>query len=90
MRLHLHLRAHDVDIARVQQQLAALRRGRKALQRLAHRGLPKREGAGDLFAVAQIAVPSSPTARERELFSQLATDSHFNPRSHFGSTREPA
>ena len=58
--------------------------------RLAQRGLPEREGAGDLFAVVQIAVPSSPTARERELFSQLAADSHFNPRSHFGRTREPA
>jgi curved DNA-binding protein len=66
--------------------------GTKAGQhlRLAHRGLPKREGAGDLFAVVQIAVPASPSARERELFRQLAADSHFNPRSHFGSTREPA
>ena len=66
--------------------------GTKAGQklRLAHRGLPKREGSGDLYAVVQIAVPPSPTARERELFGQLAADSHFDPRSHFGSTKEPA
>jgi curved DNA-binding protein len=43
-----------------------------------------------LYAVVQIAVPPSPTARERELFGQLAEVSRFDPRSHFGSTREPA
>jgi curved DNA-binding protein len=41
--------------------------------RLTGRGLPRpRGGAGDLFAVAQIVVPASPSTRERELYQQLA------------------
>lgn len=41
--------------------------------RLAGRGLPKpRGGAGDLIAVAQIALPATLSARERELYEQLA------------------
>jgi len=66
--------------------------GTKAGQhlRLSKRGLPKREGEGDLYAVVQIAVPAAPSARERELFGQLAKESHFDPRSHFGSTKETA
>ena len=65
--------------------------GTKAGQhlRLAKRGLPKpREGEGDLYAVVQIAVPAAPTARERELFGQLAKESPFDPRSHFTSAKE--
>jgi curved DNA-binding protein len=56
--------------------------------RLTGRGLPKpRGGAGDLFAVTQIAVPE-PDERERELYQGLADSSTFNPRRHFdgGST----
>lgn len=66
--------------------------GTKAGQqlRLAGRGLPKRDGGGDLYAVVQIAVPPAPSARERELFEQLARDSQFEPRRHFGSTKEAA
>lgn len=66
--------------------------GTKAGQqlRLAGRGLPKRDGSGDLYAVVQIAVPPAPSARERELFEQLARDSQFEPRRHFGSTKEAA
>ena len=57
--------------------------------RLAKRGLPKpREGAGDLYAVVQITVPATPTARERELFEQLAKESQFDPRSHFKEAQE--
>ena len=57
--------------------------------RLAKRGLPRpREGEGDLYAVVQIAVPAAPTARERELFGQLAKESPFDPRSHFTSAKE--
>ena len=57
--------------------------------RLAKRGLPKpREGEGDLYAVVQITVPAAPTARERELFEQLAKESPFDPRSHFKSAQE--
>jgi curved DNA-binding protein len=42
--------------------------------RLSQRGLPRpRGGAGDLFAVAQIVVPATPSARERELYQDLAT-----------------
>jgi curved DNA-binding protein len=54
--------------------------------RLAKRGLPSaKDTAGDLFAVVRIDVPKSPTERERELFTQLAADSTFNPRAHFAS-----
>ncbi len=58
--------------------------------RLSKRGLPKREGEGDLYAVVQIAVPAAPSARERELLQQLAEESHFDPRRHFGSAKETA
>jgi curved DNA-binding protein len=52
--------------------------------RLAGRGLPKpREGAGDLFAIVQIVVPSVLSEHERALFKQLADGSSFNPRAHF-------
>ena len=66
--------------------------GTKAGQqlRLSKRGLPKREGEGDLYAVVQITVPAAPSARERELFQQLANESKFEPRSHFGGTKETA
>jgi curved DNA-binding protein len=52
--------------------------------RLANRGLPKpHSGAGDLFAIVQIAVPTVVSERERELYKQLAEASTFNPRGHF-------
>lgn len=52
--------------------------------RLAKRGLPKRrEGEGDLFAIVQIVVPTSPTEREKALFKELADASKFNPRASF-------
>lgn len=48
--------------------------------RLAGRGLPKpRGGAGDLFAVAEIAVPATLSERERELYRELASGG-FDPR----------
>lgn len=51
--------------------------------RLGGRGLPKpRGGAGDLFAVAQIVVPSSLGERERELYRELG-ETAANPRRHF-------
>ena len=66
--------------------------GSKAGQhlRLSQRGLPKREGAGDLYAMLQITVPPVPTAREKKLFQTLAGESQFDPRSQFGSTTEAA
>ena len=52
--------------------------------RLSKRGLPRPQGeAGDLFAIAQIAVPPTLTEREKELFTELASGSKFDPRSHF-------
>jgi curved DNA-binding protein len=56
--------------------------------RLSKRGLPTRDGHGDLYAVVQIAVPAAPGARERELFQQLARESQFDPRSHFAGAPE--
>ena len=56
--------------------------GRKL--RLSGRGLPNPRGqAGDLFAVAQIVVPSALSDRERESYQRLADDSSFEPRRHF-------
>ncbi len=52
--------------------------------RLANRGLPKpHEGAGDLFAIVQVAVPGVVSEKERALFRQLADGASFNPRRHF-------
>jgi curved DNA-binding protein len=52
--------------------------------RLSARGLPKPSGKeGDLFAIVQIVVPTATGEHERELFSQLAKGSTFNPRGHF-------
>ena len=52
--------------------------------RIADRGLPRpHKGAGDLFAIVQIAVPTVVGERERELFKALADGSTFNPRGHF-------
>lgn len=50
--------------------------------RLKGRGLPRPRGTpGDLYAEVQITVPTSPSARERELFEQLRTVSTSDPRS---------
>ncbi|MDE2235628.1 MAG: DnaJ domain-containing protein [Gammaproteobacteria bacterium] len=52
--------------------------------RLPARGLPTpHAGAGDLYAVVQIVVPSEMSEKERLLFKQLAENSSFNPRGHF-------
>jgi curved DNA-binding protein len=61
--------------------------GSKAGQRLrlAGKGLPKPQGgAGDLYAVLGIAVPSVLSEREKQLFEELRGESKFNPRGHFG------
>jgi DnaJ-class molecular chaperone len=57
--------------------------GSQAGQRLRLRGqgLKKRAGGrGDEYVKLKIVVPSSPTAREKELFENLAAESRFNPR----------
>jgi curved DNA-binding protein len=52
--------------------------------RLSGRGLPKPQGgAGDLFAIAQLAMPPELSERERGLLKELAVESTFNPRQHF-------
>jgi curved DNA-binding protein len=52
--------------------------------RVAGRGLPKpHAGVGDLFALAQIAMPTVLSEEERSLFLALADSSTFNPRGHF-------
>jgi curved DNA-binding protein len=52
--------------------------------RLAGRGLSRPGGAaGNLYAIAQIAVPSIVDERQRALYRQLAEISNFNPRGHF-------
>jgi curved DNA-binding protein len=61
--------------------------GSKAGQklRLAGKGLPKPGGgAGDLYAVLEIAVPADLTEREKQLFEELRNTSRFDPRSRFG------
>jgi curved DNA-binding protein len=56
--------------------------GRKL--RLTGRGLPKRkEGAGDLYAVAQIVVPEKTSEREQTLYKELGEAAKFNPREAF-------
>ncbi len=52
--------------------------------RLASRGLPNpRGGAGDLFAIVQVVVPTVLDEREKQLFEELRAASKFDPRSHF-------
>lgn len=50
--------------------------------RLRGKGLPRREGRGpgDLLVTVRIVVPEKLSARERELFEQLARESNFKPR----------
>jgi DnaJ-class molecular chaperone len=49
--------------------------------RLRRQGLKTRAGGrGDEYVKLKIVVPSSPTAREKELFEQLAAESRFTPR----------
>jgi len=59
--------------------------------RLPGRGLPTpRAGQGDLYAIAQIAVPRAPSEAEKSAYQQLATASSFDPRAHFAEpTQEP-
>jgi DnaJ-class molecular chaperone len=50
--------------------------------RLRGKGLAQRNGTqGDLYAIIKIVVPSSLSAREKELFEELARLSSFRPRS---------
>jgi curved DNA-binding protein len=51
--------------------------------RLSGKGMPRREGAGDLYVHLVIAVPDHPSDAEKRLYEQLAAVSDFNPRRHF-------
>lgn len=58
---------------------AGSRTGRRL--RLRGEGMPHPRGTpGDLYAEIRVMVPSKLTARERELFEQLAAESTFDPR----------
>lgn len=60
--------------------------GSKAGQklRLAGKGLPRPGGgAGDLYAVLAVDVPSTLTEQEKKLFEELRRTSKFNPRTRF-------
>jgi curved DNA-binding protein len=56
--------------------------------RLAKRGLPKPGQEGDLYAIAQIVVPPESTEREKELYTELAKASPFNPRAALEAVTE--
>ena len=49
--------------------------------RLAGKGLPKKEGRGDMFARLRIVVPEKLSKKEKDLFEQLAEVSKFKPRN---------
>jgi curved DNA-binding protein len=50
--------------------------------RLGGKGLPQpRGGAGDLYAVLDIVVPTTLTEREKKLYEELAAASKFDPRT---------
>jgi curved DNA-binding protein len=56
--------------------------------RLRGEGMPNPKGTpGDLYAEVKIMVPPRLTPRERELFSALAEESRFDPRTDPASTR---
>jgi curved DNA-binding protein len=56
--------------------------------RLRGRGLANGHGGrGDLYAIARVDVPASLTARERELFEELARASRFDPRAVIAKER---
>lgn len=60
---------------------AGARSGQKL--RLAGRGMPVSEGAGDFFVQLQIVLPPSLSDAERELYERLQSLSDFNPRPSF-------
>jgi curved DNA-binding protein len=67
---------------------AGTRSGRKL--RLRGRGLANGHGGrGDLYALAHVDVPATLTARERELFEELARTSDFDARRAVAHTEAP-
>jgi curved DNA-binding protein len=74
-----------IEIPAVEQKiLLTIKPGAQSGQklRIAGKGLPKPKGGfGDLYAVLQIANPSTLTATEKSLYETLAKNSSFNPRT---------
>jgi curved DNA-binding protein len=74
-----------IEIPAVEQKiLLTIKPGAQSGQklRIAGKGLPKPKGGfGDLYAVLQIANPSTLTATEKSLYETLAKSSSFNPRT---------
>ena len=54
--------------------------------RLKGKGLPKKNGKGDLFIQLKIVIPESLSDEETELFKELARSSDFNPRDDITNT----
>lgn len=54
--------------------------------RLKGKGLPKKNGKGDLFIQLKIVIPESLSEEETELFKELARSSDFNPRDDIAHT----
>ena len=68
---------------RVTMKIPAGSKGGQKL-RLSGKGLPRPGGgAGDLYAVLEIAVPSTLTESERKIYESLRDASKFDPRSRF-------
>ncbi len=62
---------------------AGTRAGQKL--RLSGRGMARPDGTkGDLYAQAQIAVPTVTDERQRKLYESLRDASNFDPRAHLG------
>jgi curved DNA-binding protein len=59
---------------------AGTQNGRKL--RLKGRGIPAADGNGDLILAVKVQVPNSARSRERELWQELAKESHFAPREN--------
>ena len=74
-----------IEIPAVEQKiLLTIKPGAQSGQklRITGKGLPKPKGGfGDLYAVLQIANPSTLTATEKSLYETLAKSSSFNPRT---------
>jgi len=74
-----------IEIPAVEQKiLLTIKPGAQSGQklRIAGKGLPKPNGGfGDLYAVLQIANPSTLTATEKSLYETLAKSTSFNPRA---------
>jgi curved DNA-binding protein len=51
--------------------------------RLTGKGMPSRDGTGDLFVQLQVVVPPQPSEAERALYEKLAELSDYDPRKHF-------